>query len=332
MDYVSVGLTGFSIFISLVLFWIGYKETIGAKKQRIDSTYREIVKILVRNLVNLNYVPTISEINRILQTKSTENKISVNDLPEEIKFIYALYARVSEDEILSADKKKELIDKINDYLEEIEKKAPSIIDEEKERLNKETKYVIPLILFSVGVGISVAFFLITNLLSNIVINFEIILAIITSITAVVAITSTYTKFKEEQEEPKTSRKSVINEGRIFEDEIFKIIKDLGETKRGVDLRKDNIILNFDFSLKKGDKTFLIEVKNFQSYASSFIIHELTNRARHVKDKDKNCILILVVNNKRYFARYLDELSKTWDYIFDENELREFRNGLLHKAK
>jgi len=66
------------------------------------------VKILVRNLVNIDYVPTIPEINRLLRAKSIENKISITDLPDEMTFIYAIYARVSEDEILSSDKKHTL--------------------------------------------------------------------------------------------------------------------------------------------------------------------------------------------------------------------------------
>jgi len=336
MDYVSIAI---SIFVAVALFIISYRQTIGAKKERVNSTYNEIVKILVRNLVNIDYVPTIPEINRLLRAKSIENKISITDLPDEMTFIYAIYARVSEDEILSSDKKKELINKINDCLEKIEEKAPSIIEEEKEPIDikptevEAKKDISLLFFFALIAGIFINF--ITEFLFTKTISIDIlisILGVIAGITAILGAIVNFIKFKEKQEEPKASRKSVIEEGRTFEDEIFKIIKDIGEIKREVRLRKDDIIRMFDFSFKREDKTFLIEVKMFRFYVPLQIIHSLNNRAKFAKERDKNSVLILVVNNKKYLARHLDELSKTWDHVFDEKELREFRNELVHKAK
>jgi hypothetical protein len=104
VDYLEIGI---GIAVSVILFLVGYRQTIGAKKVRAESAFNEIGQILLRNLVDRNYVLTISEINRIIQAKCIEKKIKINDLPDEITFINVLFTRIAEDEILSCDKKNE---------------------------------------------------------------------------------------------------------------------------------------------------------------------------------------------------------------------------------
>lgn len=327
MDYVNIA---FGVIVSVTLFVISYRKIIGAKKERVNATYHEIVKILIRNLINNDHILSIPEINRILQTKSLENRIKVTDLPDEITFIYALYTRITENEILSSEKRKELIQGINEYLKKVEEKEPSVlIEEEKKPVVKEEKISFLLGLTSIFVATLATIFVFypyrlisTSSLINILMS-------VVAMTAALITIITFIRLKEEQEEPIVSRKSTIKAYKEFEDRILKIIGASGKTMREFVLKKDNRTFVFDICFKRGTKTFLIEVKRFRSYVPRFVIDKLKDRARIAKEIDKNYVLILVVENKKYLARYLDDLSKTWDYIFDEDELKEFRNKLIH---
>jgi len=325
---------GIGIVVSVILFIGSYHKTVGAKKERINSTYYELVKIIIRNLVNNDHLPSIPEINRLLQTKCIENRVNITDLPDEVTFIYAVYTRIAEDEILSSERKNELIHQINNHIKRIEKKAPSItIEEEKEPGDTEEKYRMLLALSSILIATSAVFLM--GFISNQVITVSSLIPILVAVVAmtiVLALITTLIKLKEEQEEPIASRKSIIKEYKGFEGRIFKIIKGLGEAKRKFVLEKDAKVIRFDISFKRGNKTFLIEVKMIRDHVPKFVIETLKTQAKFAKKIDKHYILILVVNNKKYLASYLDDLNKTWDYIFDENELREFRNKLVHNVK
>lgn len=301
----------------------------GARKERANQTHDEVTKILVRNLVANDRVLTVAEINRILHTKSIENKIRVKDLPDEISFVYALYTRVAEDEMLPPENRKELLLRINKYLEEVEKEAPSIIEAEEEPVEREEE------LFDRSSFVLAVISTVLATISSFVVSFigtrEItfpspltIVGTVAGIATVISVIYAFLRLKEKQEEPAVSRRSFIREYWDFEGRISKILSKLGNVKREAPLGSKDRRVRFDFLLVKGGKTFLVEAKWFRRYASKFMIESMKSMARTAKEIDKTYSLILVVNDKKFVASGLSELRRTWDYIFDERELRGFR--------
>lgn len=323
--------------VSGLLFFVTYWKTVGARKERANRTHSEVTRILVRNLLSNDRVLTIPEINRILHTKSIENKIKITDLPDEVSFIYALYTKVAEDEILPSENRKELLHKINKYLEEIEKEVPSIIEAEEEPVEGKEMFFEK---FEFLLGfISVFIAAISMIFVNFVFAEEITLSSLLTISATLAgiialITAIYSfmRLKEKQEEPAVSRKSFIQEYRNFEERVFKVLKRLGDIQREFRLAKEGELVSFDFLLTTDSKKFLIEIKWFRRYASKFSIDRLKSIAKTAKDIDKTCLLVLVVNDKKFIASGLSDLKMVWDYIFDERELKDFRNRLIHGVR
>lgn len=316
--------------ISVALFLFIYRSTITAKKERANKAYNEITKMLFRNLVNDNHLPTITEIDRIIETKSLENKVNKDDLPNVMTFINDVYTKVEENEIISPDKKRKFVRKINNYIKKIDKTAPSVIEEEGEMPSE------------VEIGFSVLFFL-STIIAVIVVSIIVFLpekmitmeSLITLGFGVIAIiitlstVSVFIKFREKLEETKVSRRSITTEYKKFENSIFEIIKDLGITTRDPKLVKDFRGYAPDFSVKRGQRTFLIEAKRLRSYLPIFRIGSLISQAKFAKKINKNYVLVLVVNDKKYLAQHLNLLKDVWDYIFDIDELRNFRNQLVH---
>ena len=62
MSEYLLGIAG--IAISVGLFFVGYRQTIGAKKERIRSANDETEKILVRRIVLEEYTPRVEDIAR----------------------------------------------------------------------------------------------------------------------------------------------------------------------------------------------------------------------------------------------------------------------------
>ncbi len=324
MDYVTIAV---GIITSALSFYVTYIKTIGAKNERINSTYEDIVKILIRNLVNSDYIPSFPEINRILTAKSIERKFNVCDLPDEVIFIYALYAKIAEDEIISSDNKINFIKKINSYLDTNERDSDVTDKEELKLIDREKIFRTLLILSSLIIAIP--FVLISLSTTENTFTYSTFILTIVTILLTLIILNLFLKLREEQEEPKASRKSVFEDYRNYEDRVYKILKNFRPNKE-VRIKNNNRRLTFDLSFKTDGKIFLVEVKIFRSYIPKVIIDKLMYLANSAKETNKNYVLILVVNEKKYLRNYIIVLKEIWDYIFDEEELKKFRNELMHK--
>ncbi len=285
------------------------------------------MKILIRNLVNNDYIPSFPEINRILTAKSIERKFNISDLPDEKTFIHALYAKIAEDEIISSDNKMNFIKKINRYLDINEKDSYPTDKVESKLINKEKIFRI-LLIFS-SLLIAIPFVLVSlNTSGNAFTSSTLVLSITTMLITLI-ILNVFLKLKEEQEEPKVSRKSVFEDYRNYEERVFKILKPLRPVKE-IRIKKIDRQLTFDLSFRNDERIFLVEVKIFNSYIPKIVFDKLWYQANSAKEINKHYVLILVVNEKRLLKKYLIELEKIWDYIFDEEELIKFRNELIHK--
>lgn len=186
------------------------------------------MKILIRNLVNNDYIPSFPEINRILTAKSIERKFNISDLPDEKTFIHALYAKIAEDEIISSDNKMNFIKKINRYLDINEKDSYPTDKVESKLINKEKIFRI-LLIFS-SLLIAIPFVLVSlNTSGNAFTSSTLVLSITTMLITLI-ILNVFLKLKEEQEEPKVSRKSVFEDYRNYEERVFKILKPLRPVK------------------------------------------------------------------------------------------------------
>ncbi len=61
------------VLVSIFLFIISYRKTVGARKERVRSTNRSIYRALLRRMVLEGYKPTLTNINNLIDGKAIEN-------------------------------------------------------------------------------------------------------------------------------------------------------------------------------------------------------------------------------------------------------------------
>jgi hypothetical protein len=310
--------------LSLSLFVITYRRTISATKERAAHAHIEVVRILIRNLLNLGRVLTISEINHVLQTKARENRIKVSDMPDEMSYVYSLQCRVAEDEMLSAEDRKDLFKKIQDFIDENEKANPQLTEEpkalEEQRTNIMSKYLAYVSLFAAISGIAasliLSFFSGTMIIENVMNT----IGIIVSVIGVIVVLVTFLLFYEKSR-PTLSVSLSPTTGQDFEDQIYKSLRKLGKIEKEPFIPE--IRSRFDLMLSTKANKFLIETKSYRSYISTSTIAFLNDVASNVKKINKNYTLVLIVNDKKFLNRGSTTLLNSWDYVIDENDLPDF---------
>ncbi len=78
MDDYVLGIAG--IALSVLFFVAGYRQTIGAKKERANSANADVEKILVRRIFLESYTPRLGDISRLLEGKARDFRVRTEDL------------------------------------------------------------------------------------------------------------------------------------------------------------------------------------------------------------------------------------------------------------
>lgn len=97
--------TALGIAVSVVLFVLSYRQTIGAYKERANIASREIVQTLVRLVVLEQYEPTLAELTRLINSKARDGRIRRSSLPSEEAFIETVYSRILESDFIPAQQR-----------------------------------------------------------------------------------------------------------------------------------------------------------------------------------------------------------------------------------
>jgi len=69
-----------SAVISVFLFILGYRQTIGAKKERIKVANKNIENTLLRRLIFENFTPSIKGITKLTEGKARDHRVKHKDL------------------------------------------------------------------------------------------------------------------------------------------------------------------------------------------------------------------------------------------------------------
>lgn len=107
------------IAISILLFLIGYRKTIGAKKERVQTANKEIIESLLKRLVLEDFAPRTDEIERFASGKATDYLIRPQDVMSVDEIIDSLYTRVLDNDFIGPDQRRKIVDRLR-TLSEVE--------------------------------------------------------------------------------------------------------------------------------------------------------------------------------------------------------------------
>jgi hypothetical protein len=277
------GLLG--VVLTIVFFVIGYRQTIGARKERAGAANREIIETLLRRFtLDADFVLQFDEIERFVVGKALDSRVKRSDVYLMDDIFPLLYSRVVSSDYVAGKKRKIVLEKINRCF-----KRPSAGDdtfvvlaaareEEKRKLSVEVTLGLVSALMAAGVSLS-ADLVVTGWaerLSAPSVRFALGMALgVSAVTAVALVGYVRLRDKASTTKPDTGSSTVASRAQEFEARLLERLRVLGvqfDQKRDVDL----II-----SIKQ--KRIAIELKLFTT-PSLGNLRSALNQLRHIISK------------------------------------------------
>ena len=113
--------TGMGILVSLALFLIGYRQSIGARKQRAKAANASLVRALLRRVVLEEYEPRLPDLHRLLEGKALEYQVRVSDLMTDEQLLHFVFTNVFDSELIAPEKRAEVESRLRAAHEELAK-------------------------------------------------------------------------------------------------------------------------------------------------------------------------------------------------------------------
>lgn len=324
MSAYILGIVG--ITVSMGLFLIGYRQTIGAKKERVNSANAEIEKILVRRIVLEGYTPNPVDVSRLLEGKARDFRVRAADLLSESQILNSIFTRVVETDFIPQNQREEILKRL----------VPAIADAESEPIEEEAITELPttrrqflartIALVAMGVIASLLGGLIAILpkLGTLQVKFSEILpavgATFTASLVLIAFLVSFYRLRESQEE--TSKSSTLARSVGFEREVVNVLEKAGFRLKVAGLRDEG----YDFAFDRGGKKILVEIKAWSRPMPTRIVKRIAERLRQVAERERASEAIIVTPKPvRMPSHVLDE------DLIRIMTLHEMRNYLTHGA-
>lgn len=295
--------------ISIILFLIGYRQTVGAKKERVRAANTDIEKTLLRRTVLEAYKPTVPDIVRLIEGKARDHRVRIADLLSPSQFLVTLFTRIVESDFVTSDQRETILERINPVLETLESKPPEIeLIIAKPTKGKELVRALGLI--SLGVFAS----LVGTLVASLTILQEndtisaysptVIMVFSISIIAIVIIIFLQ-KIRESQEDAKQPV-SPIQAGVQFEQEVAKLVSSFGYPLKAPATNRGNY---FDFLLEIGDRKLIIETKAWSSRPPLPHIRKIAQRLQNaIKNYEATEAILLIKDDTGIPLKYFENLN------------------------
>jgi hypothetical protein len=101
------------VILTIIFFIVGYRQTIGASRERVRSSNKDIIDILLRRLIlEPNFSITWEGLEEFLLGKALEAQIRPGDIVTLEHLSAILQARVIESDYISADRRREILERV----------------------------------------------------------------------------------------------------------------------------------------------------------------------------------------------------------------------------
>ena len=277
-----LGVLGISV--SVLLFLLGYKQTVGAKRERIAAANSQLEGIFIRRIVLERHSPDRTEVTRLIEGKARDQRVGTEDLLSERQLLNTIYTRITESDLIPAEQRDEILQRINPTISHYEAQpTESPLGDGSAWFSLGNKYsYITVVLFalavsSIGGVISILPQVKTFHLANIMHGAtdalpKLLLTISLSLLAILA-ASTFVRLRASQEEL-TSKRSEISDFARFESEVLGRLRAMG-----VKMQIGRPSSGFDLLIEKNGRKIALEIKNWSGPRPKFLIESAIRRLR-----------------------------------------------------
>lgn len=266
------------IVVSLVLFLIGYRQTVGAKKERIAACNTEIEQILLRRIVLEGYTPSQVDVERLLDGKARDFRVSSDDLLSLGQLLNTLYTRIVESDLIPAEERRTMVDRITPALSESEAKPVEaavleVAEARRVQSSRAAAIATMAVLASLLGALTTALPDLVNLDTTQPGMYKTFLATAFASLGVIALFLVTYRLRSSQEEGQTK-------GNLAEQYVrFERVVAVGLKKAGFTVRAVPEGRAGDFVAERRGRKYLIEVKSWPRRVPPRILSELTERLR-----------------------------------------------------
>lgn len=313
--------TALGIVISVVLFLIGYKQTIGARKERVQAANKAVHRALLRRMVLEDYKPRIKDIGRMIEGKAREFNVSVGDLVSEEQVLTQLFTEVFDNDFIAPTQRIDIEQRIDEVFDELIREKPPLGRVEQGPSAPEPKAAKDKLLLAMGTATSLLGTLTALLytlskerwsesttgLSDFKLLMPVIAVFLGSLAAVAAI-SLLKRTREIAEETGSSRATFI-EGAELEREIATILKQNGYSFEFEPAIGD---VRPDFLFESGGRKIAIEVKAWRTTPPLRLVARIRDFANTLLASEK-IDEVLIVTKRR--APIVNDLSAAGNIRF-----------------
>lgn len=312
--------TAIGIFVSVFLFILGYRQTIGARKERVKACNEKLIETILRRIILEKYTPKKDDVKRLIEGKARDYKVKHKDLLSEDQILNTIYTRIFENDLISQEQRDENIERLSALFVVDKKQINQDLDisflNNKDRTRKFINTITILLAFiSTTVGVLVVSF--DSIFSvDKIFDTNILVTVLGSIAAIIAV-YTFLRVKDYQESsedldlPKNPYRDYVK----FEREVVLQLKKLN-IETIIPNNKDD---GFDLiAIINGEKV-AIEIKYWRQRPPFGFIRQVLSRLKSSMDKEKINRGLVVTNDK--FG--LDEKLKFEDNI-DIIDIRELK--------
>jgi hypothetical protein len=225
--------TALGILVSVLLFLIGYRQTVGARKERVSSANEKLVETILRRIILEGYIPQRKDIGRIIEGKARDYKIRVKDILSIDQIINTLYTRIFENDLISKDEREANLEKFSIHFEHEKDLTKPEVEFAFSHSRDRNKKFLNIIIISLGImssiiGVSLAYIDKLTLFNfNEPFNYTIVGSMLASLLAI-SVSYIFLRFKDSQEssEDSAGSKKPLLEYAKFEREVQNQLKKL----------------------------------------------------------------------------------------------------------
>ena len=316
--------TFLGVAVSVGLFLIGYRQTLGARKERIRTANTDIEKTLLKRLALESYIPSVSDVTRLIDGKARDYRVRTRDLLSETQTLNTLFTRVIESDFIGHEQREQILKRLTYVLSEAEEtpaKEAEVIALEPSR---KRKFYIAVSYIMLPIGISIIGALLTTMLNYyqtedlFTIDYLTVFTVFgVSLVLITTILITY-RLRESLEEPGASQ--ALETAIDFEREVGKTLK-----KFGVPMSLGPVDRGYDFSTEINGARIIIEVKAWSKMVPiSFLQRSIGQLQKALKSEEADEALIVTKDTIDFPS---DIIKDTGVKIMT---LRELRNYLAHR--
>ncbi len=262
--------TTIGILVSIALFLLGYRQTIGARKERVRLANASIHRALLRRMVLEDYHPEYQDVSRLVEGKAREFRVKVADLLSEEQILNAVFTDVFDNDLIAPSQRVELEGRLKTVFHRLEQVPNSIevasVEERSVFAERTQRYVVLLAVTTSSVGAA------TTLLPQVIrgqfIDQQLLLPVIVAFVVSLTLITTIVSVRRTRESLEDNPFSAAFEGAPFEQEAASALEN-HNIPYSTQVRAQNRIA--DFVAESNGKRIVLEAKAWRGPVSSKIL-------------------------------------------------------------